>query len=115
MDVGTRGGLGDDLDALTAQVKGGSGLERQDGRNFDTFHVLLNIGTELGSDSRATGEQRGSQRSLGQFGTSSTPSGNFAVHAGDFDLDSTRHSPDNLLVLWRVQIRPLFMSFSSNP
>jgi hypothetical protein len=97
LNVGAGWGLGNDNNPFATQIEGRCGLDWHNSQDLHAFHVLLNVSTELGASLGSGGEEAGSQRPLGQLRTSGTPSGNISVNAGDFNLDSTRHSPDNLV------------------
>jgi len=96
--------LGSDDNTLTTKIERGGRLDWQHRQDFHAFHVLLYVSTELGTSRGSRGEEAGSQRPLGQLRTSGAPSGNFSVNAGYFNLDSTRHSPNNLVGFLRQAI-----------
>jgi hypothetical protein len=104
LNVGAGVSLGSDGNPLTTKIERGGRLNWQYRQDFYAFHVLLYVSTELGTSRGSRGEEAGTQRPLGQLRTSGTPSGNFSVNAGDFNLDSTRHSPDNLVGFLRQGI-----------
>jgi len=81
--------VGNEFDALVARIDGRCGLGRHDRKNFNTFHVLLDICAIDVADDWSARNERCVKYAFRQFGASRTPRCHVAVQACDFNLNTT--------------------------
>jgi hypothetical protein len=79
------------LDALIAWVQGGGRLWSRDRKDFNAFHVLLDVGAINVTDHGSAWHQGRSKYALRKLRARGAPRGEIAVQTRDFDLNASRH------------------------
>jgi hypothetical protein len=64
-DVGALFRLGNEFEAFVSGIERGGGLGRHDGEDFNTFHVLLDVGAIDVANDWPTGDERRLKDALG--------------------------------------------------